>query len=234
MDILTSEERARFLREIASGRLGKLIVPWVPWWTKSGGIQEVMMEGGYRGRKDSKLSSSSLVVPTTHSDEKPGEQWLPSPGEVGQKTQPPSPEDSGSSLASRSVVSPVQAGFDSDEACELHTFEALLSRVREAPDFSTLSARDPSPTLPALAVDLAYAYVLVARLYNGCWCADPVGASMALVGASPVLRDSATPPSAAEALASCVACVIEGGGVHSRSYAESLRKVRRVLVFLYL
>ncbi|CAN0552908.1 unnamed protein product, partial [Ectocarpus sp. 8 AP-2014] len=72
------------------------------------------------------------------------------------------------------------------------------------PGFSTINAREPSPTLPALATDLAYAYVLTSRLYNGCWCSDPVGASLALVGASPVLKDGATPATAGEALAACV------------------------------
>ncbi|CAN0275893.1 unnamed protein product, partial [Ectocarpus sp. 8 AP-2014] len=33
LDLLTEEEKGRFFREVASGRLGKLIVPWVPWWT---------------------------------------------------------------------------------------------------------------------------------------------------------------------------------------------------------
>ena len=42
LDLLTEEEKGRFLRELASGRLGKLIVPWDPWWEQSGGVQEVV------------------------------------------------------------------------------------------------------------------------------------------------------------------------------------------------
>ncbi|CAM9203049.1 unnamed protein product [Sphacelaria rigidula] len=42
LNLLTEEESARFLREVASGALGKLIVPWVPWWVHTAGIQEVL------------------------------------------------------------------------------------------------------------------------------------------------------------------------------------------------
>ncbi|KDO31713.1 hypothetical protein SPRG_03631 [Saprolegnia parasitica CBS 223.65] len=35
LDALTPDERAQFLREVADGRLGKLIALWTPWWTSS-------------------------------------------------------------------------------------------------------------------------------------------------------------------------------------------------------
>ncbi|EQC32414.1 hypothetical protein SDRG_10156 [Saprolegnia diclina VS20] len=35
LDALTPNERAQFLREVADGRLGKLIALWTPWWTTS-------------------------------------------------------------------------------------------------------------------------------------------------------------------------------------------------------
>ncbi|CAM9517178.1 unnamed protein product [Ectocarpus sp. 4 AP-2014] len=112
----------------------------------------------------------------------------------------------------------------SSSSCTRHSFAALLSQAFQAPGFSTINAREPSPTLPALATDLAYAYVLTSRLYNGCWCSDPVGASLALVGASPVLKDGATPATAGEALAACVERAVEGERSGFRGYAESLRQ----------
>ncbi|CAM9785051.1 unnamed protein product [Ectocarpus sp. 6 AP-2014] len=112
----------------------------------------------------------------------------------------------------------------SSSSCTRHSFAALLSQAFQAPGFTTINAREPSPTLPALATDLAYAYVLTSRLYNGCWCSDPVGASLALVGASPVLKDGATPSTAGEALAACVERAVEGERSGFRGYAESLRQ----------
>ncbi|CAM9866519.1 unnamed protein product, partial [Hapterophycus canaliculatus] len=149
LDLLTEEERGRFLREVTSGRLGKLIVPWVPWWTQAAGAKRVAAGAG-----------------------------------------------EGAKVAA--------AAADVGSSCTRHSFAALLSQAFRSPDFSTICGKQPSPTLPALATDLAYAYVLTSRLYNGCWCSDPVGASLALVGASPVLRDGATPATVVQALTACV------------------------------
>ncbi|CAN0555760.1 unnamed protein product, partial [Ectocarpus sp. 12 AP-2014] len=130
--------------------------------------------------------------------------------------------------ASRSGTAAAAATGEEEEgsssSCTRHSFAALLSQAFQAPGFSTINAREPSPTLPALATDLAYAYVLTSRLYNGCWCSDPVGASLALVGASPVLKDGATPATAGEALAACVERALEGERSGFRGYAESLRQ----------
>ncbi|CAN0271147.1 unnamed protein product, partial [Laminaria digitata] len=111
-----------------------------------------------------------------------------------------------------------------EDECTRHSFASLQNLAFMAPDFSTLCAMKPSPALPSLAVDLVYAYVLAARLYNGCWCSDPVGASLALVAASPVLKDRATPATVGQALSSCVERAVEGEGVGFRGYAESLRQ----------
>lgn len=280
MDLLTEDERSRFLREVASGRLGKLIVPWVPWWTHLAGIQEVPRDcypGDAEGASTAAVAKQSSVAPSKNHNNLASANFSNVTSVTSEScslvssasTEPPTPDAHkvSSSFASssdtphlrakpglskrnpnvlvaaaspsptpsfpQSVVSAMNSGFYSqdsgggDEACcARHTFAALMANVRRAPDFSTLSAAAPSPALPALAIDLAFAYVLVARLYNGCWCDDPVGAALALVGASPVLRDAATPRSVAEALSACVERAVEGEGVHSRGYAESLRKVR--------
>ncbi|CAM9972153.1 unnamed protein product, partial [Ectocarpus sp. 12 AP-2014] len=149
-------------------------------------------------------------------------------------TRPSTPEQSSSSSgsefpASRSGTAAAAGTGEEEEkgsssSCTRHSFAALLSQAFQAPGFSTINAREPSPTLPALATDLAYAYVLTSRLYNGCWCSDPVGASLALVGASPVLKDGATPATAGEALAACVERALEGERSGFRGYAESLRQ----------
>ncbi|CAM9450471.1 unnamed protein product [Ectocarpus fasciculatus] len=241
LDLLTEEEKGRFFREVASGRLGKLIVPWVPWWTQAAGVQEVapITAGG--------RTSHSLPPPVVdpcrhhHHHKVCSSFGTPLPGGPGSSppTRPATPEQPSSSSpgsqfpASRSGTAAATAAGEEEEgpsssssssSCTRHSFAALLSQAFQAPGFSTINARKPSPTLPALATDLAYAYVLTSRLYNGCWCSDPVGASLALVGASPVLKDGATPATAAEALAACVERAVEGERAGFRGYAESLRQ----------
>lgn len=258
LDLLTEEERGRFLREVASGRLGKLIVPWVPWWTQAAGVQEVtsMTAGG----RTSHSLPPPVVDPSHHhtlcsrrsarsaGKDADGDGQVSSP-----PTRPATPEDqqqqqpSGFEVSSSSGDQVVEANGvttgspagegrhaapavvaeadDAGTSCTRHSFAALLSQAFRAPDFSTICAKQPSPTLPALATDLAYAYVLTSRLYNGCWCSDPVGASLTLVGASPVLRDGATPVTVGQALTACVERAVEGEAAGFRGYAESLRQV---------
>ena len=293
LDLLTEDEKGRFFRELASGRLGKLIVPWVPWWKHAGGVQEVVT-----GRTTHSLPPA-VVAPCLAGKRLAGGDS----SESCSLTQPPTPEEprqqkqerqqqqqqqmplsdlsgggdgdsggGGSSSSSANVVSGVASAVahpgeqkrgeektrgkkekenkqdvgekekendvgrggmqkeveedeEEEEECTRHSFASLQNQACMAPDFSTLSAMKPSPALPSLAVDLVYAYVLAARLYNGCWCADPVGASQALVSASPVLKDRATPATVGRALARCVECTVEGEGAGFRGYAESLRKV---------
>eukprot|EP00903_Cladosiphon_okamuranus_P010889 g10285.t1 len=231
LDLLTPQERARFLREVASGRLGKLIVPWVPWWKQKARVQEVttMTAGG--------RTSHSLPPPVVDVD--PGHLTMCSFGvyedheaSSSPPTCPSTPEQrqpssgsNGSTSRRRSSTSSSTSRNIGESTCTRHTFAALLCQpFHGAPDFSTICAKRPSPTLPALAADLVYAYALAARLYNGCWCSDPVGASLALVGASPVLKDGATPGTVGQALAACVERTVEGEGASYRSYAESLRE----------
>lgn len=242
LDLLTEEEKGRFFREVASGRLGKLIVPWVPWWTQAAGVQEVapITAGG----RTSHSQPPPVVDPFRHHLHHHQHAVCSSfgaPPSGGPGSSPPTrpatpeqPSSSGSEFpASRSGTAAVAtaAGEEEEEAegssspCTRHSFAALLSQAFQAPGFSTINARKPSPTLPALATDLAYAYVLTSRLYNGCWCSDPVGASLALVRASPVLQDGATPATAREALAACVERAVEGERAGFRGYAESLRQV---------
>lgn len=246
LDLLTPEERARFLREMASGRLGKLIVPWVPWWKQTARVQEVtaMTAGG--------RTSHSLPPPVVdpghltmcsfggHEDEGSSLPTRPSTPEHQQhdcgselangssSSRRPSTSSTGSSSSSNSgsggaKQTPSNLG---EITCTRHSFAALLCQpFHGAPDFSTICAKRPSPTLPALAADLVYTYALAARLYNGCWCSDPVGASLALVGASPVLKDGATPATVGQALTACVERTVEREGTSYRSYAESLGEV---------
>lgn len=244
MNLLTEAERARFLREVATGRLGKLIVPWVPWWTHTSGVQEIFSFENAGDRRRGNLEKDRLVATRNASDVstlsgRPSDSSLAASSRVSAPpTEPPTPEKPRSGSSSRSdhtpgsytasVVGPPLTGFGADDEvlCARHTLAALTADSRVTPDFSTLSARPPSPTLPALAADLVFAYVFVARLYNGCWCSDPVGASLALVGVSPVLRDGATPGSVAVAVSACVERAVEVEGVCSRHYVETLRKVR--------
>eukprot|EP00752_Nemacystus_decipiens_P002452 g2309.t1 len=235
LDLLTAEERGRFLRDVASGRLGKLIVPWVPWWTQTARVQEVttMTAGGRTshslpppvvdpchhtmcslGAQEDEVSSPPTRPSTPEQQQQSCGSELPRGGSSGRR------HGGGSSSSSSSSSS--NAG---GSTCTRHSFAALLCQpFHGAPDFSTICAKRPSPTLPALAADLVYAYALAARLYNGCWCSDPVGASMALVGASPVLKDGATPATVGQALAACVERAVEGEGASYGDYAESLRE----------
>lgn len=259
MALLTEDEKIIFLREVASGRLGKLIVPWTPWWKQSGGVHEVVDEIVPEAMlKSHPLSLPSAVASRPRSDSSSANSQGSVKSEEGEScpsTQPPTPEQP-QDLPSLSVA-PDSAGDSSsfamataggvsvsgqasglvlgdEEECTRHSFSELLSQALQAPNFSTLSARPPSPALPALAVDLAYTYVLTARLYNGCWCSDPVGASLAFVGASPVLKDGATPRTAEQALDNCVKRAVETEGVGFREYAESLRQVRYLITGLLL
>ena len=248
LNLLTPEERERFLREVASGRLGKLIVPWVPWWTQTARVQEVttMTAGG----RTSHSLPPPVVDPCHHTmcslggqeDEVSSPPTRPSTPEQQQQSygselssgggsrRRGSGSSSSSSISSSSSggakQTPSVASSVGESMCTRHSFAALLCQpFHGAPDFSTICAKRPSPTLPALAADLVYAYALVARLYNGCWCSDPVGASLALVGASPVLKDGATPATVGLALTACVERAVEGEGAAYRGYAESLREV---------
>lgn len=243
MGLLTEDERARFLREVASGRLGKLIVPWVPWWKQVGGVQEVSTAAAdnklvhhsccqqppvappslsFAGTKSSRDSSCPPTQPTTPEQAQPS---YASDGLASASPAQPPPGTAGGAV----VVGQVDAD---EENCARHSFAALLTRALQAPNFSTLCARPPAPTLPALAADVIYAYALAVRLYNGCWCSDPVGASLAFVGASPVLKDGATPSDVSEALSACVERAVEGEGVSFRGYAESLLQVGLWVWFL--
>lgn len=297
LDLLTDEEKERFLREVANGGLAKLIVPWSPWWKHSSDVQEIAAITGRRthslpapaatavppclevgissSSSSSSTSSSSL---SSHSAFPVLSSTYDSP-----PTQPPTPEEvqpssltgssnidgsgerrldaalSESSTATGTVVAAATAPRASQDKiggngqqktvsvvdgsertkelcrqdastkeCTRHSFSSLFNQALNSPDFSTLSARAPSPALPALAADVAYAYALTARLYNGCWCNDPVGASLALVGASLVLKDNATPATVGQALNACAERVVCAEGVGFATYAESLREVRKM------
>ena len=263
LDLLTPEERERFLREVASGRLGKLIVPWVPWWKQTARVQEVtaMTAGGrtshslpppvagsghgtmcsFGGPEDGVSSPPTRPsTPEQQQQQQQQQQHLSAGSDGGSSSRRGSTSSSSSRNSSTSTGSSSSSSSSSggakqtpsvavgENACTRHSFAALLCQpFYGAPDFSTICAKRPSPTLPALAADLVYAYALAARLYNGCWCSDPVGASLALVGASPVLRDGATPCTVGRALTACVERAVEGeGGASYRGYAESLREVR--------
>lgn len=223
LNLLTEEEKKLFLREVSSGRLGRLIVPWMPWWTQGCNVQEI-----HSG------SSHPAALPTSDSE-----------GAASLNARPPIPEEHYAaphggirrekgkykgfvdcSEASADDTNDKAERENNKENCSRHTFSVLSHLANQAPRFSTLSAKPPSPSLQALATDLAYAYVYTVRLYNGCWCSDPVGASLALIGVSPVLSDGATPSTVDQALSASVRRAVETEGLGFRLYAESLQKVR--------
>lgn len=236
LELLTEEERKLFLREVASGRLGRLIVPWTPWWTQGCNVQEIHSESSLPAAPPNPRSTFSFdsndtasLNPQSHSPEElePTERFHEAArhGEIRR----------GGGKGKGFVDCPEASADDTDdkvegennrESCPRHTFSMLSHLANQAPRFSTLCARPPSPSLQALATDLAYAYVFTARLYNGCWCSDPVGASLALIGVSPVLRDGATPSTVEQALSASLRRAVESEGLGFRGYAESLRKVR--------
>ena len=239
MDLLTEEERSRFLREVASGRLGRLIVPWKPWWTQACGVLELpqVVDSGPPHPVKALLPNAAFSSNSGYA--------------VATTTQPPTPETQEPGEGLRDVtaahgrdrkqgrqalhvdlvdaaadVAEVRRKEEEGQECSRHTFSTLSHLAHQVPEFSILCARPPSPSLPALATDLIYAYAFTARLYNGCWCSDPVGASLALIGASPVLRDGATPSTVDQALVASLRRAVESEGVGFRGYAESLREVR--------
>ncbi|CAM9366724.1 unnamed protein product, partial [Discosporangium mesarthrocarpum] len=120
--------------------------------------------------------------------------------------------------------SPVGEALRSESCCPRHSARVLLGETKLLPDFSSLSARSPSGTLAYLAVDVAFGYARVLRLYNGCWCEDPVSAAMSLMEASPVLGKGAQPSSTPIALSACVEAMVAQEGSQSAEYAESLGK----------
>lgn len=230
LDILTEEEKKLFLREVASGRLGRLIVPWMPWWTQGCNVQEIHSGPSHPAALplDSNDTASLNTQSPTPEKHEPIEGFHDAPSHGGIQRE-------GGKCKGFIDCSEASSADDTDdnaerknnrEGCSRHTFSMLSHLVNQAPRFSTLSARPPSPSLQALAADLAYAYVYTARLYNGCWCSDPVGASLALIGVSPVLKDGATPSTVEQALSASLRRAVESEGLGFRLYAESLRKVR--------
>ncbi|CAM9196951.1 unnamed protein product [Choristocarpus tenellus] len=203
LTILTPEEKTRFLREVASGHLGTLIEPWKPWWTQS------------------IASAVGVKVIHTHDKTKPRSSSItssPSPGI--EKEMMLSEPIQGESHEESKELDRVERTFE----CPRHSIRALFDQTRELPDFVSLGARPPSTALPWLALDVAYSYVRVAHLYNGCWCGDPVGAALTMVAASPVLGTGAQHQSTASALVACVEACVAQDGSNAATHAEFLVK----------
>lgn len=70
-------------------------------------------------------------------------------------------------------------------------FQRLRARLKELPDFSTISASPASPLMPYLVTDILFSYCRVLRAFNGNWTVDPPSAASQLLSGSPVLHSDA-------------------------------------------
>lgn len=181
-NVLTPEERAAFLRSVASGDLAATLglFSWQPWWSQS-------------------LPHHKLAVAAQISELEAVK------GMSGNETVPKISISSGAAAADGENT-PADDGHGPAPpmlAARIPCAQQLLHQ-QPLPPLSTLLKTKPSLLLRNNLVNILFAYVHILRLYAGDWHDDPVDASLALDEVSGALGSDGRYSSIAAACAAAV------------------------------
>ncbi|KAG5192231.1 hypothetical protein JKP88DRAFT_266293 [Tribonema minus] len=129
------------------------------------------------------------------------EPWWESPAKLLVQELPPTT----SAAQPQQPAEGTYAVVDTDTTCSRHAAAQLLqaAHISLASDGLRLTSPAASPLLPHLVLDVLCSYAALMRLYNGCWCCDPLQAAADMLQLSAVLSKDARHASVALAMESC-------------------------------
>lgn len=160
LDALTEQERARFLSEVADGRLGKFVALWSPWW--------LLDERSYRRETSARRRSLLMEEVTTGEEEsKP----------VDVQDEEEDPASAGAVMIQPEHAFPARILTDKEAKLVPRDWGKVLP-----------GGRAPSPSLRFHLVEVLFAYVSVMRTFNGDYAQDVGDAAALLLHLSAVLR----------------------------------------------
>lgn len=165
LDALTEQERARFLSEVADGRLGKFVALWSPWW--------LLDERTYR-RETSARRRSLIMEEVSTKEEEMG------PTSDEEVKDPTSLASAGAVMIQPEHAFPAHILTDKEAKRVPRDWSEVLS-----------GGRAPSPSLRFHLVEVLFAYALVMRAFNGDYLQDVSDAAALLLHLSAVLRADA-------------------------------------------
>jgi len=93
------------------------------------------------------------------------------------------------------------------------TLQCLRARLKDLPDFSTISTSPASPLMLYLITDILFNYCRVLRAFNGNWAVDALNAASQLVSGSRVLHSDARHESMNDVVENCLSAALSSQSV---------------------
>jgi hypothetical protein len=150
--------------------VNRFVQPWKPWWGQSSISNTIGSSSSSDGKSlIHEISNTSATEITTNSADAQQQQQVVT---VQHSTDEPDEQTEATAVDDDNVI-------DDDVICEKHTPQALMTAATAVIAAATSSSISSSVTAASalikhVVLDVLCAYAYTLRLYNGCWCCDPI------------------------------------------------------------